>query len=256
MSISELRKQAKTFEKELNRIKKDSGVDFEWYPYNSLNNFVIIEQLLTEGGHPDFFDTLSRDRKILDMGCADGDVAFFFERRGFHVNVIDRPATNFNDLKGCRWLKEHFKSDMSILELDIDRNITLEDDYGFTFAMGLLYHLRNPLYVLNMLCLHSEYVLLSTRIASHAPDGTSIRDIPVSYLVGKEELNNDPTNYWLFSLAGIRRLIERSGFGVVCEHRVGEVDDSTPHQVEKDERYFALLKRNVNYKDIFVHHHF
>ncbi len=256
MSFSTIGKQAGKFEKQLNRIKKDSGVDFEWYPYNSLNNFVLIERLLKEGGRSDFFDALSKEKKMLDMGCADGDAAFFFEQHGFNVDVIDRAATNFNDLKGCRYLKEHFNSGVSILEMDIDRNITLDEDYGCTFALGLLYHLRNPLYVLNMLCLHSEYVFMSTRIASHAPDGTCIRDIPVSYLVGKEELNNDPTNYWLFSLAGIRRLIERSGFCVECELRVGEVDNSTPHQVEKDERYFALMKRNVNHKDIFVHHHF
>ncbi len=256
MSFSEIRKQAKKFEKELNNVKKKSGVDFEWYPYNSLNNFTVIDKLLKEGGQSDFFNKLSKEKKMLDMGCADGDVAFFFERQGFDVDVIDRPAANFNDLKGCRYLKEYYNSDISILEMDIDRNISLENDYGFTFAMSLLYHLRNPLYVLNMLCLHSEYVLMSTRIASHAPDGTSIRDIPVSYLVGKKELNNDPTNYWLFSLAGIRRLIERSGFGIICERRVGKVDNSTPHQVKKDERYYALMKRAENYKDIFVHHNF
>ncbi len=255
MSFLKIRKQAKKFEKELNCIKKDSEVDFEWYPYNSLDNFTIIERLLEENGLSDFFDTLSKDKKILDVGCADGDVAFFFDQHGFDVDVIDRSATNFNDLKGCRYLKEYFNSDISILDLDIDRNITLDDDYGFTFAMGLLYHLRNPFYFLNMLCLHSEYVLMSTRIVSHAPDGTFIRDIPMSYLVDKAELNNDPTNYWLFSLAGIRRLIERAGFGITCELRVGEVDNSTPHQVEKDERYFALMKRNENYEAVFVHHH-
>ncbi|VAW33117.1 hypothetical protein MNBD_GAMMA01-232 [hydrothermal vent metagenome] len=246
----------KDFRANLLQIKKKANVDFEWYPYESLNNFTIINDVLKNGKQENFFQELDKNKPILDIGCADGDVAFLFESLGFFVDVIDRPATNFNDLKACKFLKSELNSKINILEYDVDRNLELKQDYGFTFAMGILYHLRNPFYFLNMLCLRSEYVLISTRIASHAPDGTKIKNLSVAYLVGAEELNNDPTNYWIFSLKGIRQLIKRSGFNIVCEHRIGEVDKSTPHIVYEDERYFALLKRIDNYKDIFNHHHF
>lgn len=256
MTLSYITKQASAFEKQLTKIKKKADTDFKWYPYNTLNNLLTIEKLLNKEKLGSFFDNLQKDNKLLDIGCADGDIAFFFEQIGFDVDVIDRAETNFNDLKGCHYLKDYFNSKITILNQDIDRNISLSEDYSLTFALGILYHLRNPFYFLNMLCLHSEYVFISTRIASHAPDGTCIRDIPVSYLVGKEELNNDPTNYWIFSLSGMRRLIDRSGFHIAGELQVGRTDYSTPHKVEEDERYFALLKRKDNYKDIFTHHHF
>lgn len=256
MTISVIREKAENFGQKLEKIKEESDVTFNWYPYNSIKNFTPIENLLNDCGQSEFFDDLSKDKRILDIGCADGDVAFFFEEEGFDVDVIDRPATNYNDLDGCKYLKREFESKINILEYDVDRNVELDRDYGFTFAMGILYHLRNPLYFLNMLCMHSEYVLLSTRIASHAPDGTEIKNISVGYLVGSDELNGDPTNYWIFSLAGVRQLIKRSGFNIVGELCIGEVGKSTPHVNNEDERYFALLKRVDNYKDIFTHHNF
>jgi len=256
MLMSEIVEHSSAFEQRLHTIRQESRVDFDWYPFNSLGNFIHLRTLLEQAGLDDFFDRLPKDKKMLDMGCADGEIAFFFEHQGFKVDAIDRAATNFNDLKGFHFLHRYFNSAVSLFELDIDRNITLEEDYSVTFALGLLYHLRNPFYTLNLLCLHSEYVLISTRIISHAPDGTLVRNLPVSYLVSKDEMNNDATNYWIFSRAGIRRIVERAGFDTVCELQVGSVDDSTPHQNEKDERYFALLKRKENYKDIFVHHGF
>jgi len=252
---SPLRKAANTFEKKLDRIKKEAKVEFDWYPYKSMNNLTIIDQLL-KGGQESFFDTLAKDKRVLDIGCADGDIAFYFESQGFDVDVVDRKVTNYNDLKACNYLKNKLDSTVRILEHDVDRNFVLENEYGFTFAMGILYHLRNPFYFLNMLCLVSDYVLLSTRIASHAPDGTEIKNLSVGYLVAADELNNDPTNYWIFSLKGMHQLIKRSGFEIIKEHCIGEVGKSTPHEVKKDERYFALLKRVPNYKDIFEHHHY
>ncbi|MCF6262460.1 MAG: class I SAM-dependent methyltransferase [Xanthomonadales bacterium] len=256
MSVSSVQEEAQLFESKLSEIKRQSNVDFDWYPYHSLNNFYLIEELLTAGNLPDFFETMPAGKKILDIGCADGDVAFFFEQKGFVIDVVDRQATNFNNLKGCKYLKGKLQSKIRILELDIDRHFKLDTDYKLTFALGLLYHLRNPFYFLNMLCSHSESVLLSTRIASHAPDGTKIKNLTVAYLVGANELNNDPTNYWIFSLAGIRQLIKRAGFDIVCEKCFGEVDNSSPHESNKDERYFALLKRVDNFQGIFDHHHY
>lgn len=254
--MKSLRIEAKKFEKQLNRIKKKSKVDFNWYPYKSMNNLTIIDELLKDKGQASFFDELPKNKKILDIGCADGDIAFYFENKGFEVDVVDRKATNFNDLKACNHLKKELDSQVRILEHDVDRNFVLENEYGFTFAMGILYHLRNPFYFLNMLCLVSDYVLLSTRIASHAPDGTEIKNLSVGYLVAADELNNDPTNYWIFSLKGMHQLIKRSGFEIVTELCIGEIGKSTPNEVKKDERYFALLKRVSNYKDIFEHHHY
>ena len=255
MNIAEIMERGNAFRRYLSDIRQQSGVDFNWYHSDSLNGLMRIEKLLKKAQQPNFFSQFQQG-KILDVGCADGDMAFFFEKElGFDITAMDRAKTNYNELQGLRYFKQKFNSKVEIIEQDIDRNIELSKDYDVAIFLGILYHLRNPLYALNMLCLHAEYVFLGTKISSHAPDGTSIRDLPVSYLLSKEELNNDSTNYWVFSLAGIRRLIERGGYTIVSELQVGDVDASTVTD-EKNERYFALIKRVPHYKDIFNHHHF
>ena len=255
-NLSELSDNISRFQDYLSNIKNKENKQFDWYPYNTLANFGIIKDLLVNAKLESLFNNLPYHRRILDIGCADGDLAFFMESIGFKVDVLDHVETNFNDLKGLDLLKRKLKSSVNILQQDIDNNFTLIEDYSVTFALGILYHLRNPFNFLNNLCLNSEYVFLSTRIASHTPDGIHIRDIPVSYLLSKDELNNDPTNYWIFTLSCIRRLITRSGFKILSDIQLGRVNDSTPNTLANDERYFALLKRKENFVDIFNHHHF
>ena len=51
---------------------------------------------------------------------------------------------------------------------------------------------------------------------SYFPDNmTRIRDTPITYLLGPAELNNDASNYWIFSDSSFRRLAERAGFSIV-----------------------------------------
>ncbi len=43
--------------------------------------------------------------KIADIGAADGDLAFFLEKQGLSVDVIENESTNFNRLEGAQILK-------------------------------------------------------------------------------------------------------------------------------------------------------
>src|SRR5689334_11208854 len=55
--------------------QKAEPVTFDWYPYDSLGNMVHLEQLLE---HSEFdFKAAVAGKTILDLGCADGDFAFF-----------------------------------------------------------------------------------------------------------------------------------------------------------------------------------
>jgi tRNA (mo5U34)-methyltransferase len=47
---------------------------------------------------------------VLDIGTADGDLAFFLESIGFRVIAIDYPGTNFNGMRGIQKLKEALNS--------------------------------------------------------------------------------------------------------------------------------------------------
>jgi hypothetical protein len=68
------------------------------------------------------------------------------------------------------------------------------------FCLGILYHLKNPLYVLERLAEVSSYLFLSTRIARQfSANGSSLAAIPAAYLLAADESNNDATNVWIFT---------------------------------------------------------
>jgi tRNA (mo5U34)-methyltransferase len=110
------------------------------------------------------------------------------------------------------------------------------------FLLGTLYHLQNPYYMMRELALHSSHCLLSTRVARFAgPGRQSIGNLPVGYLLAPNEANNDSTNYWIFSPAGLERLVERAGWRILDRSNVGNTTDSDPSGPENDERMFMLL---------------
>jgi hypothetical protein len=73
------------------------------------------------------------------------------------------------------------------------------------------------------------------------PNRTPIGDLPLAYLVAPDETNNDPTNYWVFSPAGVERLVQRTGWTTLERLHVGNTADSDPATPENDERMFMLL---------------
>src|SRR2546423_13489504 len=98
MDIAELDQLSQKYRRDLDRKKEGlAPPDFGWYPYGTLNNFHILNQLLT-GENRNFLDHVGNGL-IVDIGAADGDVAFFLESLGHNVHVADFPPTNFNS---CR----------------------------------------------------------------------------------------------------------------------------------------------------------
>ena len=66
------------FQDYLCNIKNEENKEFDWYPYNTLVNFGIIKDLLVNAKLESLFNNLPYHRRILDIGCADGDLAFFY----------------------------------------------------------------------------------------------------------------------------------------------------------------------------------
>jgi tRNA (mo5U34)-methyltransferase len=220
------------------------GDEFPWYPYSILGNLPHLDRLLK--GDNRELGRFTQDLPVADIGAADGDLAFTLENvAGWEIDIVDTAATNMNGLRGARALRDHLSSKVSIHDIDLDRQFSLpRDRYGLVFFLGILYHLQNPYYVLRELAAHSSYCLLSTKVARFAgPDGTPIENIPVGYLVAPRETNNDPTNYWIFSPAGLLRLVERAGWEVIEQENVGATSDSDPSTPDRDERMFLLLRR-------------
>ncbi|PYI58692.1 MAG: hypothetical protein DMC59_07840, partial [Verrucomicrobia bacterium] len=128
--------------------------------------------------------------------------------------------------------------------LDSQFNLSAEK-YDAIFLLGVLYHLKNPFFVLEKLAGVARYCFLSTRIARQTDNGQPISQGPIAYLLGPSECNNDSTNFWIFSAEGLKRLINRTGWSVLSYLSVGVTANSTPADPERDERAFCLLRSEI-----------
>jgi 2-polyprenyl-3-methyl-5-hydroxy-6-metoxy-1,4-benzoquinol methylase len=143
-------------------------------------------------------------------------------------------------------MKQLLESSVEIIEQDLDTQFRITSQYDLVFLLGILYHLKNPFYVLEQLSKTSRHLILSTRIARHFTAATADASvIPAAYLLNADEANNDSTNYWIFTLAGLRRLAERTGWEVVAVRTTGDLIHSNPQDNDRDERAFALLRSRV-----------
>jgi tRNA (mo5U34)-methyltransferase len=244
MDFERLRERALAFREDL-LARKDAiaPTDFGWYPYDTMANILHLDALLS-GPQRSVFDSLAGGR-VADIGAADGDFGFFLEAElECQVDVIDHAPTNFNELRGARRLVDELSSKVQVHEIDLDSQFTLPAaHYRAVFFLGLLYHLKNPFYVLEALAERAELCFLSTRVARVAPDHrTRLREQPVAYLLDPTEANDDPTNFWIFSEAGLRRLFDRTGWEIADFVTVGCQEDSDPCSQDRDERAFALLR--------------
>ena len=224
---------------------ESNGID--WYAYDSLANFTQLKRLFDEAGLDS--DTMLSGSAVLDVGCADGDFAFALESLGARVTAVDHPRSSQNGMKGVRALKSALGSSLELLEMDIDRSFDLEQrQFDFAFILGVLYHVKNPFYVLETVARHTRYCAVSTRIARYFPQ--QLTDSPIAYLLSEDELNADNSNFWIFSPAGFSRLLERSHWRVLASFSVGDSVNSRPDTIEHDERIFCLLESTYGMRHI------
>jgi hypothetical protein len=242
-TIEQLQDLRTPFVNEIQELKSRGAPDRgDWYPYDTMSNISHLDHLLPEGFRD--LGRLARGRPVADIGAADGDLAFLLDRVGFDVEIIENPSTNANGLTGARKLKQLLGARLSIDEVDLDEQFYLsKEHYGLVFFLGILYHLQNPFLVLKKLSERAEFCLISTRITQLSADRlTRLDSAPVAYLVDPYETNNDPTNYWIFTEMGLRRIFSRTGWEVVSLITLGALVDSDPASAEFDQRAFALLR--------------
>jgi tRNA (mo5U34)-methyltransferase len=244
-STYELSHTADRFKKKLEALKQQLGPqEFEWYPYDSFGYISRLDLLLK--GRLAVVRALAGDEPVLDAGCGDGALSYFMESLGCQVDAIDNPPTNHSGMQGVRKLKEAMGSSVAIHQMDIDAQFELPSErYGLSLLLGILYHLKNPFYVLEKLAGHTYYCLLGTRVARVTPKGAPMRREPLAYLVDEMETNGDPTNFWIFSEEGLRRIVQRAGWEIREFMTAGCLVDSDPVRGDRDERAFCLLESRL-----------
>lgn len=220
--------------------KQAAPAGFPWYPYDSFANLFPLERLRREAGLA--LKEMTGDRPLLDLGTADGALAFLFESLGYAVHACDHAGANINRMEGVRRVAAALNSRVEIEDIDLDGGWTPRREYGLALFLGTLYHLKNPFAVTERLSAHARYCFLSTRVAAWSPGRTvELGRVPAAYLLAPGECNQDTTNYWVFSPPGLVRLAERCGWRVLASLRSG-ARDSDPATAAGDERQFLLLE--------------
>ncbi len=239
--FSSLVRHGLRFRSRFELIKKNAAPpSFAWYPYDSFVNLFPLERLRRMAGLD--LKEMAANQPLLDLGTADGALAFFFESLGFTVHACDHSGTNMNRMQGVILAAAALGSKVEIEDIDLDGGWAPAREYGLALFLGTLYHLKNPFFVLEQLSRHARYCFLSTRVAGWSPDHTvELGRVPAAYLLAPDECNQDTTNYWVFSPPGLVRLAERCGWRVLASLRTG-ARDSDPTTEAGDERQFLLLQ--------------
>jgi SAM-dependent methyltransferase len=246
LEIRDLTACALAFEEHLRGVQSELALpEPGWYPWDSFGNLTMLDRLLR--GRHRFLEPLIGDLPMLDLGCGDGDLSFFFESLGCRVCAIDNPPTNYNLMAGVETLKIALDSSVRIERLDLDGPFHLPLRHsGLALCLGILYHLKNPFRVLETLAAHADYCLLSTAITRSAPDQlTGVSHWPVAFLAGRDGLRGDETNYWIFSETGLRTLVDRAGWEV-CDWMVAGDEGPASPGAQPDDRVFCLLRSRAH----------
>jgi tRNA (mo5U34)-methyltransferase len=239
---------ASQFHDRLQSIKNRTALEGAgWYPWRSLAAMQILDRDL--GVNLDALEKMIAphgvNAPVLDLGCGDGDVAFFLESLGVRVDAVDHTPTNYNRMEGVRTLKRALGSNIGIHAVDLDSRPNLPgSNYSLAIMLGVLYHLKNPYLALETLARSSRHLYMSTRIASLTPDRTlNFAALPMAYLVDDRELNDDPTNFWIFSGEGLKRIVRRSGWNILKYVTLGgSVSTADPVTSQGDVRAFLLAE--------------
>lgn len=227
----------RTFESAKAKVESAS---FDWYPYDSFTNLFCIQRLLSSANVS--LDSIIGTDRIIDLGAGDGALSFYFESLGYKVHAFDNSHTNMNRMQGITALAGVLRSRIEITDVDLDKNLQLPGHNGLALFLGTLYHLQNPYGILEAVAQSTRFCFLSTRITSLSADrSTRLDSLPVAWLLDAGECNADVTNYWIFSYAGLVRLVNRTGWRICSALQTGS-SNSDPISAEADQRAFLLLR--------------
>ena len=175
-----------------------------------------------------------KGKSVLDIGCNGGFYSIEMKRRGAdRVLAIDFDEGYLNQAR--------FAADVN--EVDIEfRNLSvydlhrLNEQFDVVLFMGVLYHLRHPLYVLDLL---HDYVCKDLLVFQSMQRGSAeapelqdnyhfweekifeSRDFPKLHFI-ESHYSGDCTNWWIPNRACVEGMLRSSGFAIL-EHPELEV---------------------------------
>ena len=230
------------------------------YPYDTMGaNLANMFELFNRSGFAETFES-DAVRSVCDVGCANGELAFAMSGADLMVSAIDYSFKHDQAPYVVSKISEECNFRVNVSDMSVDRYFTLDDvkrsrvsnvypmpDLAFDLmiSFGLLYHLRNPFAFIESLRSMTRYAVIGTHIMTHLPNLTiRVDGSPLGYLLHPEELNGDPSNYWVLTLPAFKRLVERSGFKILGELLLpnNPLELAVPNRVDLGIRTFLMLE--------------
>jgi tRNA (mo5U34)-methyltransferase len=195
-------------------------------PDHPLGNFL---RELWSLAAPAFPDDMT-GKTVLDIGCNAGFYSLQLASRGARVTGIDHDPRY---LAQARFAAEVIGADIEYLQLDVYDVDRLGRDFDFVLFMGVLYHLRHPLYALEKVagivrerlvfqCMQrgSKEVFPVEEDYPFSERDVFLRDgFPAMYFV-ERRYAGDPTNWWIPNRAAVEAMLRSSGLEI--ERKVGD----------------------------------
>jgi tRNA (mo5U34)-methyltransferase len=165
-----------------------------------------MESLMRDARFPD--DLMGKS--VLDIGTANGAVAFEAERRGARRVV----ATDLGSqaVFGLDELRDFLQSQVEFREVSVyELASAFDEQFDVVVFWGVLYHLRHPLLGLdNVRALTRELLLLETAVADHELD-PGFRELPLARFYRGAELSGDPSNWFTPTIATVLEWCSSAG---------------------------------------------
>jgi tRNA (mo5U34)-methyltransferase len=189
---------------------------------------------------------------VLDIGCNGGFYSLEMKKRGakrvLGIDVDDRY------LRQARFAAQTLGLDIEFEKrsvYDVDR---IPDQFDFVLFMGVLYHLRYPLYALDKVAQKIRGKLVFQTMIRGSQQACQWekdyhfwdkhifedRDFPCMYFI-EHSYANDPTNWWIPNCGAAEAMLRSAGLRIV-HHPEEECWVCEPAEVKKDGRYIQELE--------------
>lgn len=157
-------------------------------------------------------------KTFLDIGAFDGLHSFEAERRGAErvlaTDIWDEPTVDREWWNSLRPGKQGFDLVHDYLDSDVESKVIgIEEispesvgEFDIVLCSGVIYHLKEPLSAIeNVVSVAKELVVVESAIQH------DFNDPPGMKLLAGTERNNDPSNWWVPNLKGLRDMVAIAG---------------------------------------------
>jgi tRNA (mo5U34)-methyltransferase len=167
--------------------------------------------------------------RVLDIGCNAGFYSFELARRGAFVTAID---IDDHYLTQAKWAASIFdmSNNISFKKMQVYELARCKNCYDIVWFMGVLYHLRYPLLSLDIINRITEKMMVFQTMTmpgneeEMVPENIQLDERELLNATGwpkmafiENQIENDPTNWWVANYSCVKALLRASGFKIIGE---------------------------------------